>query len=173
MDTKVIERLLVDRHLGELPDDVAELLDAYIADKPEYSRLHRELDRMLTLAGQALNSPPLAEEPMPALSSHRLSATPPPRRQFGMRLWLRTGALAAALALSFILGARTSESPRGSTAQHEVLVQAESRHDRNPQAGFWSLSRLQESTSHRQSAGKTNRIDWNAPFSPTWTGERS
>jgi anti-sigma factor RsiW len=173
MDTKLIERLLVDRHLGELPDDVSELLDAYIADKPEYSRLHRELTRMLTLAGQTLNSPPLTDEPMPVLAPHRPSATPSPRRRFGIRMWLRTGALAAALALSFILGARTSESPRGSTLQNEVLVRAVSGHDRNPQAGFWSLSRLQESTSHRPSAGKTNRIDWNAPFSPTWTGERS
>jgi len=173
MNTKVIERLLVDRHLGELPDDVSELLDAYIADKPEYSRLHRELTKMLTLAEQAVNSPPPNEEPMPMLSPPRSSATPKPRLRFGLKPWLRTGAVAAALVLAFFLGARTGGPTSTPTMQSEMLARVEARHGQETKGGFWSLTRFQQSASRRQQVGKPNRIDWNAPFSPTWTGERT
>jgi hypothetical protein len=173
MDAKVIERLLVDRHLGELPNDVSELLDAYIVDKPEYSRLQRDITKVLTLAGQALEPPMPDETPMPSLSSAASTGAAPIRLRRSVRTWGRTAALAAALAISFILGNRTSGPTHGPLVGPEIVVRAGGGHADEPGAGFWSLSRLRESASHGQHAGTTNRINWTAPFSPTWTGERT
>lgn len=173
MNTDTLQRLLVDQQLDELPPDTAELLDAYVAENPDCLRLRTELTSTLKLIEQTFCTPPLPEGQMPALPASPSVNSSPRGRRIGSGAWLRAGAVAAALALSFLLGGRAARPAVEPLPRPEVIVQAGSRVHDQLESTFWSSTRLLEAASRVRHPVKTKSIGWTAPFSPNWTGERT
>lgn len=146
MNPEVMERLLIDRGMGELSDDVNALLRAYVDARPREARRAEEIDETILLARRALRTT-VAER----------SATPPPfagayrsyRRRATRWAWTRRLATAAMIALAFWLGSLgTRPSPHaGPVALHNALPAPTTRDGGT--AGFWSTARLRQSITGR------------------------
>jgi hypothetical protein len=172
MNPETLERLLIDRHLGELPSDASDLLDAYVAQNPSAAAAQARVQLALDLARRAMQ--PAHDERTPALPP--LSRKPLPRVRPGkphFRAWARQAALAAAIILAFMLGTRLNSplmptiTPHGTTE----LVTAEHSRGPAPTDGFWTLSGRDRAASRM--APNRPHVDWPAPFTPPWKGQRS
>ena len=162
MNREALEHLIIDRRLGELSDDVASLLDAYLQASPSDEVLAGEIESDLALAQEALRPAASEDLPLPAFPTHRvadaLSAMSPPRSGN----WQRPLALAAVLALGVFIGVRMSASqvssaPRvGPVAFHDSAVASGDEDD------FWSLRA--ERSSRSKSKNSTKPVEWNSPL---------
>ena len=54
MNDEILERLLIDRAMGQLSDDVAALLSAHLASSPEAPKLAEEIEATVSLAAKVL-----------------------------------------------------------------------------------------------------------------------
>ena len=94
IDREILERLLIDRALGELSPDAEALLEDYLAREPEASEEAEEIARAADLARRALT-------PSEEVDSHPL----PPLLLYGRwRILWRAGVRAAALAACLLIG---------------------------------------------------------------------
>ncbi|GMV98017.1 MAG: hypothetical protein AMXMBFR83_23700 [Phycisphaerae bacterium] len=67
MNAQTLERLLTDQAFGELPEDTAELLAAYLAEHPADRRAGEQIAAMVRSARRALNAaPPPRPQSFPA-----------------------------------------------------------------------------------------------------------
>jgi anti-sigma factor RsiW len=102
MKTDTLQALLIDRSLGELPPEVAELLDAHLANNPAARDEARRITETLDLAGETIRRFP--ERGHTAQTPNATKLVPFPAR------WLRLAAslLLAALAAGsgYVLGGR-------------------------------------------------------------------
>ena len=184
MDRETMDRLLIDRRLGELPTDTQRLLDAYLELSPTDAAATEEIETVINLAAQALRPEPTvnAEElSPPSWNTERIagaaipqSAIRNPQSAIQKRHWPwpRLLALAASIMLAFFLGTRWDQEP-GAPMHHQIArvsspAPAESME-------FWSVARLGPLRSGRapfQSAVYP-RIEWNSPLvwplvNPPW-----
>lgn len=190
MDAETLERLLIDRRLGELPPDAARLLDAYLELSPGERGIGARVETTLELARQAVSAERSEVGPVPMLSSRALAALhaaqgptiskEAPRR--GSTLgrvgaWGRRTAVAATIGLAFVLGYLTSggAAPRpfgivaiapGESRQAAVHKTAET-----PEA-FWSIERLRKAASDRAPETRP-RIIWSSPLGHPRMGENT
>jgi len=81
MNDEILERLLIDDAMGQLPADVKALLAAHLASSPEARKIAEEIDATVNLAAKALPRPRIATpvpSPIPRLIGrdriHRLLA---------------------------------------------------------------------------------------------------
>lgn len=165
MNTESLERLLIDRHFGELSDDAECLLDEYIASTPEAQATADTIDATLRTAARAMKVAPSDSTPLPPLAS--LPAESPPlvfRTSLARRF-----ALAAAIVLSFWLGGRVSTPlPQLSTDTGPQITQAT---DASPE-NVWSLRHhSSRPDSHRNTM--STHIQWTSPVAKPLFGERS
>lgn len=169
MDTETLERLLMDRALGGLTPDAADLLTAYLAhDAAATARAH-EFDAAAAVARAVLRSGGGgALPPFPALRLHKLEEA---RRR--LRIVRNVAGLAAALVLGLGIGAGLWRGGGGlpGRVQPQVAVVPETR----PMAlagGFWSTERLIE---HARQAKPANaaRLIWNSAVSVPRPGGES
>jgi hypothetical protein len=174
MNPKTLERLLIDAHLGELPPDVSELLDAFLNGYPTLAGERDSIRNTLDLAGRAIRPRPDDAHALPPLPK-RLTAPPTAgHRRFGN--WGRYAALAAVIALAFLLGERFNmpssfPSPPLHASDGLALVNSGRGDGRTPANSFWTLSPRESAISRPGSDAR--HIDWPAPFVPLWKGERS
>ncbi len=148
MNTDALRRLAIDKALGELSDDAAELLDAYVADHPEAASILAEADETLTVVHSALvdEHAEEARESMPPLNlSSHTRAAPRPRAASANQvyLWSRRTAVAAIILLAFLLGTRFSNQAPERGASHEQYVNSQPLVEAQPdREGFWSIDRM-------------------------------
>ncbi|HVP11498.1 MAG TPA: hypothetical protein VMV94_09965 [Phycisphaerae bacterium] len=172
MKPETLQRLLIDRHLGELPPDVTELVDAYAAMNATAAEARSSIQETLDLARRA--SAPTCMENLPAL--------PPLTRRPSLRTgltgshfgtWTRAAVLAATIVLTFLLGTRFSPSISPQANQGGISGLAATELGRSQASGnsFWALSAREKTKSHLVGSGQ--HIDWPAPFKPSWKGEPS
>ena len=160
IDPEILERLLIDRALGELSPDAEALLEDYLAREPEASEEAEEIARAVDAARCALT-------PSEEVDSHSL-----PPLLLGKRggiLW-RVGARAAALAACLLIGVGVglwfSQSKQVIETQVEIAwVGAEEESDGTEGANrseIWSARRFYEAAS-RPARTKRARLIWDSP----------
>ncbi len=175
LNTETIERLLIDRQLGELSEDSSALLDAYLRTAPGMAAGENELARILQLAGHALRTTGSASDSLslPGLDLPRMrqamTRPRPPR-------WLsRFSPLLAAAAImsAFFLGGRFPVGRDG------ILLPAKDRSPSTPPAvaagpdeGIWSVGRYEPSRAGRSRAS-TQLLRWTSPLLSPVFGDRS
>ncbi len=164
MNTETMERLLIDKRLGELPPDTAQLLDAYLAVNPDSAALAAEIDTILKLAGRALEPPArVTAEDLPPFPAHKAAARGGTNRNWG---WVRPITVAAAIVLAFFLGTRTATSPQlAFTDRSEVIVPSANPTSSDEQ--FWSVNRY---AARRRALQRS--VEWNSPLFWPRIGER-
>lgn len=168
MNPATLEKLLIDRKLGELPTETTELLDAYLAGHAEDEAVAREIDRVLETAHAALNQP--ADAALPPFPQDRIdrALNRPNRRPSAT--WLRPLSLAAAIALAFMLGMRMSgQAPTDADEFRDVVVVAPSPEESSGHE-FWSVRNFVGGGSVRP-ARNTKRITWTSPLAKPQAGE--
>ncbi len=171
MNEDALERLLIDRHLGELEPDTAALLAAYLAADGQLERPAALLAETIELAGRVMRKDaPAFDRPMPRLAApknlHRVHHGP------RWIAWTRRVAVAAAVVAAFLLGQLA-----GPTDVHQVAVVPEplpvsTTTTQEPSGGFWSLQRLREARPAKQ-APRRRRIEWTTPLRQPRIGERT
>jgi anti-sigma factor RsiW len=155
MNDETIERLIMDRALGALEDDVAALLDAYLKADPRAAERARQASETVDLARRVLAAPASGESPAPPFP--RLWIEAAERRRRRRRFLKQAAALAACLVIgvalgTLLFGGRASlpvSSPGASPGA--FLPQAAATMGPPPatvaradggEGGFWSASRL-------------------------------
>lgn len=168
MKRETLEKLLIDRQLGELSPEAVELLDAYVQDDPSAPQLAVEIDDAVLLARRSMSGPAAAAAALPPFPAARVAAAlRTSDRPGGLRL-IRPIAMAAAIGLAFLLGTKSADAPRPSLPSTGTIASAhEQRSDR---ADFWSLDRLFSEQAARKRNGKQN-IKWTTPMSWPVTGD--
>ena len=171
MDANTMERLLIDKRLGELPPDTEQLLHAYLRLAPGGEAAAAEIDGVISLASQALRQEPLAApDTLPPLSISEAVRRKRPPRSAGLSGGIRPLAMAAALVLAFLLGMRqssvrsTASLDRSPRIAHVMSVTAEG-------AEFWSVAKyVSDRSAGRPSKG--DRVEWRSPLVWPQFGER-
>ena len=165
IDPEILERLLIDRALGELSPDAEALLDDYLAREPEASEEAEEIARTADLARRAL-------APSDEVDSHAL----PPlllgkRRGVLWRVGARAAALAACLLIGVGVGLWFSQSKQVIETQVEIAwvgtAQESAREDADGteevnRSEIWSARRFYEAAS-RPARTKRARLIWDSP----------
>ncbi len=167
MNREALEHLIIDRRLGELPNDVALLLDAYLQATPNANSTVLEVEATLSLAKQAVHKSSTIDNSLPPFPSSRIAAAMSDRPQRPSHFLRWPVALAATLALGVFLGTRTnlSTSPR---PVQSIPVAFNEVSDDAP-GDFWSLSpRQSKSTS---SPTSTRQLEWSSPLNWPVKGE--
>lgn len=165
MDAETLERLLMDRALGSLPQDSEALLEAYLSHDLGAAERAREFADATDAARQVLRSGEATTLPaFPITQVLKLE-----RAQRKIR-WLRnTAGIAATLVVGIGLGAWFAQVPArvplgaGSTPIEMVArlagpADAESRGKR-----FWSESRLARVVHRSQPTRGTQKLIWDSP----------
>jgi hypothetical protein len=178
MDAQTLERLLIDRRLGELPPDSALLLDAYEKLCPEVADSAAQIDATLDAARRAILTERTNSTGMPALSN-RLTNTgrllPARAGKFVWAVtWGRRAAVAAIIALAFILGhvtgsGRTREGGPIMAIAHAgagALAQPETA---TTPGAFWSIERIRKAAGDRAPEARPQVI-WSSPLGPPQIG---
>ncbi len=171
MDTKTIERLLIDRKLGELPPDAETLLDAYLDSHPEQTRIATDIDTTIEFARRALARSSTGKS-IPAMPPMTPAVLPPriargPQR---WRRWTHRLGVAAAILVAFLLGDAAGPTHTGGPPSDGHITKLSPK--QAGAGGFWSVERLQQS--HRQRTSKSaKRIEWDGLFTQPRIGERT
>ncbi|MBI5762287.1 MAG: hypothetical protein HZA51_02045 [Planctomycetes bacterium] len=165
MNTESLERLLIDRHLGELSDDAECLLDEFISNSPEAQAAAVAISATLRTAARAMSVHPNESAPLPPLAS--LPADLPPlvfRTSLARRF-----AVAAAIVLSFWLGGRLhAPLPRINSDAIPPITQIS---DASPE-NVWSLRHHSSRPGSNRNSVATH-IQWTSPVAKPLLGERS
>lgn len=161
MKKESLDMLLVDRALGELSPEVAELLEEYFATHPNAAvsahEVEEVLDRVREFAQRDMA--PRTE----ALPRHKWREV---LRSAQVRIWFpRVVGLAACLVVGVLIGGLTSQSPHKlSDGQGIPLIQEsgeESRAAEPAAGGLWSKARLaKESLREPEARPARHRLFW-------------
>lgn len=177
VDRETLERLLLDRSLGELSPDVERLLEEAIRDSSPTGDLEKSCEDQLDALRKALGAKrgQLAAA-LPPFPGGRVMAALAQSDRRGRVNPFRAGALrpllmAAAIALAFFAGTKTVLPPGGGAIFEERM--AEARFGPTEDAGaFWSLRRfMAEEGADRTRQGR--KVHWTSPFSRPSLGDRS
>ena len=191
VDAAVLERLLIDRQLGELQPDAARLLKAYLELCPGARGAAEHVEATVTLARQAVSMEEARIGAMPPLSSRAVAATcggkigsrmrqaawkpaPPVGPAGWVRTWTRRAAIAATIGLAFVLGhltgGNTAPQPFGIISMVPEDIERANVHDQtNPPEAFWSIERLRRAAGDRAPEAQP-RVIWTSPLGPPRIG---
>jgi len=158
MKPETLEALLIDRAMGELPAEVAELLDAHLIGHPEAALQAGRLATTLQLARQAVA---VAEE-QPRRSPPVASMRQAQARQRRWSLAWGFARLAACAVFGLAVG-WYGHARRPSP----IIVAASQRESTSDTMGFWSQSSLVATLRERQLAESRAftpyRLRWESP----------
>jgi len=170
----MIDRLLTDRALGELPPEAAWLLEQYLAEHPEYHPLSKQTDETIRLARLALREENATGKPMAHVATVGWSAGVQP-----MRLVIRAALLAACVLLGVWIGVavgRRGHQPIVARPQPSA-VSASGAPGALPGAvlatgtltpGFWSMHAWAGREWQRVEPAGDRVLEWDGPFVPRW-----
>jgi anti-sigma factor RsiW len=148
MKNEVLERLLVDRAVGELPPDVEELLGAYLLQHPAARKEAAQIRETLRLARLALAGQ--AAAPLPALNTSW---------HVPNWAWRMAACFVCGLSLGIFAMRGRNEPPRVTAAVPSRPVVAKTTAD---ETGIWSARRFQASFSS-VTVKAEDRIIWKSP----------
>jgi hypothetical protein len=169
MDADAMERLLIDKRLGELPPDTEELLLAYLQLAPSAEAAVAEIDDVIRLASKAIQHGPLTRpHDLPPLSISEAVRREHPSRAEGFFGRIRPVAMVAALALAFLLGMRLSSVP--STPSLQISPPMAMNAKPAESADFWSVEKYVANRSGRPS--KIGHVEWRSPLVWPQMGEK-
>jgi hypothetical protein len=168
MDQQTLERLVMDRELGELSADGADLLAAYLHDHPKDAAACDGFALALNDARRAVGARRGAAG-LKKLDAARVSRA---LRIGDMKVvaarW-RPLAVAAALAMAFLLGSATRTQP-GDSARRTFAQSEQSGQPAPSETGeFWSIKRY--ITAPPRKASPT--VIWTSPLAKPQLGETS
>jgi anti-sigma factor RsiW len=155
MNPKTLDALLLDRAAGQLPADVAQLLDAYLAQHPAAAAQGRRYDATVNMIRAASPQSTTARDiQVPPFPAQRIEAARSRRRVVAI---VRPLAIAACLGLAFILGGKLAQSP----GRPEPITIAVA--DAAPNGGFWAYPAARAAaTSPRALA--SSPVRWSSPL---------
>ena len=161
LPTETLEKLAIDRRLGELTEDAAALYDAYLAQNPDDASAITTIDQTVDLVRAALDDGPFEPVlPLPLPGFFRAARRANAARR--IRDGLTGFAVAASLALFAWLG--TGVSPVGSTnSATGGIAQSRTGSAETSKPGFWSLSSLKVDRVPPRSDGQSS-IEWTGPI---------
>ncbi len=176
-----LERLLIDRELGELSDEAAMLIDAHLRSHPSLEVAARGTSETIRLARSAMAGAPME----PRLLLPKIDFTCATRRARRVSLGLRgiAGfAVAAALGLAawigFMFGGGRFDRARDAVVANSLrqpgLVAARSVPS-SFESGFWSAGevRRRASSSYKSPRTAIRHINWTSPVARPMTGASS
>jgi anti-sigma factor RsiW len=171
MKTENLEALLIDRALGELPAETAELLDEYLAHNSTAAQKSEQLASTLRNAVEAVHvDNPKTVQAFPRDLIERENRGLRWRRQTSQLL-----KLAACLALGLTLGWFGKAPPDAVTTarvttSEPVLQDAKLIKRVTPYVGFWSVARFEARATAIKSEDKANRYQFQS-LSPISTSK--
>jgi anti-sigma factor RsiW len=148
MKNEVLERLLIDRAVGELPPDVAELLGAYLLRDPAARKEAAQIGETLRLARLALAGQPEV----------RLTA-PKPSWLAPNWAWRMAACFVCGLSIGIFTMRGRNEPPRVIAAIPSQPVAAKTIVD---EPGIWSASRFRAALPS-VAVKAEDRIIWKSP----------
>lgn len=158
MNPKTLDALLLDRAAGALSPDVAQLLDAYIAQDPNAALRGLRYSATVSLIRAAM--PPAARDSdlrVPAFPSARIKAARSRRRVLAI---LRPIAMAAVIAIAFVLGGKLAAPADRPGQVPLVLAEATSA------GGFWAYPAAPAATPNHRPARTLapSSVRWSSPL---------
>lgn len=164
MNAETIERLMIDRSLGMLSEDVETLLAAHLAVDADAATMAAEFDQTADLASRALAGEAAVE--LPPFPAERMRSEGRSLRRW---MWTRNiSAAAATLVLGVGLGAAmfggspiTPDNRSGSSVKKTVVIN-DPRPVSSGSAGMWSTRRLIERAT-RAPEKSASRLIWDSP----------
>lgn len=168
MKSETLESLLIDRAIGELPSDVAELLTAYLAQDPRAAQRADEFVSTLQHARQTVAAPKKAILPPLALARFDRVAVRPARKIVWLGEWMK---LAACLVAGGLLGwsvhvlhwEQKSTPTVKATADSHLARRDDLLERSSTTAGFWSIDALAAAHARNQPAPHY-RLHWTSPL---------
>jgi anti-sigma factor RsiW len=140
MNNDVLERVLLDRAVGEMPDDTQQLLEAYLAVDMDAQRLAAETDGALDYARRALATPRERLRPLDLSKIESAARRSRARKRGAFALQL-----AACVAVGLVLGLtfpRESPAPEAKGVSVSAPVAGEDVAASEPGAQFWESARM-------------------------------
>ena len=157
MNAETIERLLIDRSLGMLSEDVETLLEAHLAVDAATALAAAGFDQTAALARRALAGETAVE--LPPFPAERLRSEGRSLRRW---IWSRNiSAVAATLVIGVGLGAAMFGGSV-SVADKAVVVITDTPPVSSGSAGMWSTRRLIERAT-REPEKSASRLIWDSP----------
>jgi hypothetical protein len=155
MKTETLEALLIDRALGALSPEVAELLDDYLIQNPVDATQANTLELTVKLARTATAIPNPSSSGSPPLDRVRKALIAQHRREFAWQL----SKLAACLLLGLTIGlaiqhaGTTAAAPNSFAASAGPIAATEAATDAGGRTGFWSMANFAQGRTEDASAG--------------------
>ncbi len=169
MKTETLEALLIDRALGALSPEVAELLENHLVQNPGAARQADGLAATVQLARTAAAGPPSSTNPLPPMDRVRQTLRVQRRQALGWEL----SKLAACLLLGLTVGlaSRFGGGPVGGPTASASVDRSLAANDAASVAGgrngFWSLANFAPEKSEAAAAGvrpdSRYRLRWDSP----------
>jgi anti-sigma factor RsiW len=171
MKPETLDALLLDRAIGELPAEVAELLETHLARDPDAARQAEKLAATIQLARQAVAMAP--EQPRRPLAVERLRRVRTWQRRWSMTWGIAR--LAASVAIGLALGWYGRVLVRGPGLVEPAAITRAARAfaaTARPEAetgsrGFWSQSGVWAAAEGQQAAERRAtsryRLRWESP----------
>jgi hypothetical protein len=167
MNREILERLIIDRGLQELPADCSALLDEYLRCQPEAAALAAGLQDTMRRVCSTVR-PAQRPRQLPPLRSAALKGLPSvsgkPRWSYGK--WFAAAAVVMAFVMGERLGARPAPSARGRASA--PIARAVPQPD---PCDFWSLARFQGQRGTDNSRQRRPLV-WSSPVAWPRPGER-
>lgn len=172
VDKETLDRLLIDRALGELSEDASALLDAFVQGNPGAALAAGEVRDTLGVVRKALGSRSGdADDTLPAPEFlHRL-----PRARLGdsTRGGFIGFALAASIGLLVWIGIGPAKLPNRPEGGSVITMQAAGgRGTAVKEAGFWAVDQWRRAYGAQKSR-RGSRVEWTGPISRPRIGESS
>lgn len=158
-----LERMAIDRRLGELSEEAALLLDAYCADNANAARVLVEINETLSLAGAALTTSDEFVENDPLPAPKFLHAAGEPLKFRRIMDGLAGFSIAAAIAIMAWIGFGVSSTAPGQS-QPEIVAEAPAQDAESSSTGFWSLSALRQDLSKPGTSTHSPTFKWTGPI---------
>jgi hypothetical protein len=169
MKTETLDALLIDRALGALSPEVAELLENYLIQNPDAARQASSLLSTVQLARTAVATPSLLKNRLPSLNRVRRALAVQRSRNF---VW-QMSKLAACVALGLTIGlaGRFGGTSDGTPNAAAVSVRPAAGSVEPPAAagrnGFWSLANFAPDKAEHATAAagleSRYRLHWDSP----------
>jgi hypothetical protein len=167
MKTETLEALLIDRALGALSSEVAELLENYLIQNPDTARQANSLLSTVQLARTAMATPSPLKNCVPPLDRVRRALAVQRSRRF---LW-QMSKLAACVALGLAIGlAARSGGRSGGMPNAAAVAVRPAAGSVEPAAGrnrFWALANFAPDKAEHATAvdgpDSRYRLHWDSP----------
>lgn len=163
LSNEQLERMAIDRRLGELSEEAALLLDAYCAQNPDVASMLVEINETLSLAGAAFTNSDEIEEYDPLPAPKFLHAAGQPLKFRRITDGLVGFSIAAAIAIMAWIGFGVSSTAPGQS-QPEIVAEAPAQDAESTSTGFWSLSALRQDLSKPRTSNHSQAFKWTGPI---------